>query len=303
MDSHKSTVLALSLSVLTLAVVSTFLSLNQSGVLGDSTVGGSSILPKTTPVVRPTNVPSALCHEVTELFDNYCKKGENQDKDQIPKGFCGDIFKLTSQFCPQGTLGPKPTSACKYGTNSFEVGTACESPRLPTGAQINPLYTETGFSSAKYSCYDGTTGEVKPIKGSCAGQSVLRELARKACEGHGTCKNPQKPTNRPDDPRQCTGDNDCDIGQYCQTPKRVQKDESVETIPLGKCLPIPKVTLNPRLTPRVSLLPTRTGITCGWCGLSCVPTRPGLKCPTIKAPANKTCVLSGTVCKIVDKLD
>jgi len=336
MDSHKSTVLALSLSVLTLAVVSTFLSLNQSGVLGDSTSAGSA------PPVKPTGliarpVESKICGEVKGLFNNYCLRGKDDqmvtgsaDNSTAPgqaegeqpfdarpdngglSGICGDLFKLTGQFCPTVTGGPLPTSVCKYGVNSFSVGTPCKTVTPVPGSAQTLIYREPSYTSAKYACYDGTEGTVSSPKASCVGVSVLKELARKACEGHSLCKNPEKPTGRPEEPKHCTGDKDCNDNETCLMPIALDKigrttstGAQPEWLAFGKCVPKTKVTVAPRVTvkPKVTLLPTRGALTCTWCGTSCTFQRAGLKCPLMSAPAGKDCTLVGNSCKVVDLKD
>lgn len=334
MDSHKTTVLALSLSVLTLAVVSTFLSLNQSGVLGDSTSAGSPMPAKPTLVARP--VESKICGEIKGLFNNYCLRGKDdqvvtdsngsstqpgeagaadQPFDARPEnsglsGVCGDLFKLTGQFCPTVTGGPMPTSVCKYGVNSFAVGTACKTAITPPGSVQPLIYREPSYTSAKYTCYDGKEGTVSSPKSSCVGVSVLKELARKACEGHSMCKNPEKPTGRPEEPKHCTGNKDCQENETCLLPipvKRIGQAAGAqpEWLAFGKCVPKAKTTVSPRVTinPKVTLLPTRGALTCTWCGTSCTFQRAGLKCPLISAPAGKDCTLVGNSCKVVDLKD
>lgn len=327
MDSHKTTVLALSLSVLTLAVVSTFLSLNQSGVLGDSTSAGKALPPRpTTMIAKP--MESGVCRELGGLFNNYCLRGKDDvqpleagntadsgdQSEPFParkdssgmSGVCGDLFKLTQQFCPKTTPGPQPSGACKYGVNSFATGTPCKTSVVPTGAkEMMPIYRENSFQSAKYTCYDGTTGEVKSPNTACTPESVLRSLARKACEGHGTCKNPEKPTGRPEEPKHCTGDKDCEDTEVCLLPpSRLSqvmgsKDVKPEWLAFGRCVPKAKTTTSPRLTPKVSAVPTKGELSCTWCGTSCVANRMGLKCPLMSAPIGKDCVAVGNACKIV----
>ncbi|MFA5894664.1 MAG: hypothetical protein WC851_02720 [Candidatus Shapirobacteria bacterium] len=339
MDSHKSTVLALSLSVLTLAVVSTFLSLNQSGVLGETTsagYGGSVPPVKPTIVARP--VESKICGEVKGLFNNYCLRGKDDqmvtgsaDNSTAPgqaegeqpfdarpdngglSGICGDLFKLTGQFCPTITGGPIPTSVCKYGVNNFSVGTACKTSLVPTGSKVQPLmYQEPSYTSAKYSCYDGKEGTVSSPNSSCVRVSLLKELARKACEGHSVCRNPEKPTGRPEEPKHCTGDKDCNDNETCLIPVALDKigrttstDTQPQWLAFGRCVPKPKTTLAPRVTvnPKVTLVPTRTELSCIWCGTNCVAQRAGLKCPLLSAPAGKDCTAVGKACKIVDLKD
>jgi hypothetical protein len=271
---------------------------------------------------------SGVCRELGGLFNNYCLRGKDDvqvaeggdttasgdQSEPFPSrkdssglsGVCGDIYKLTQQFCPKMTPGPQPSGACKYGINSFAVGTPCKTTVVPTGAkEMMPIYRENSYQSAKYTCYDGTTGEVSSPKMSCAGESVLRALARKACEGHGTCKNPEKPTGRPEEPNHCTGDKDCEENEVCLLPVKLpqavtsSKDTQPEWLAFGRCVPKAKTTVSPRLTPKVSVVPTKTEFSCTWCGTSCVANRLGLKCPAMTSPEGKDCVAVGKTCKIV----
>jgi len=138
----------------------------------------------------------------------------------------------------------------------------------------------------------------------------MDSLARKACEGHSVCRNPEKPTGRPEEPKHCTGDKDCEDNETCLLPIAVHKigqttSNQPEWLAFGRCVPKAKTTLSPRVTinPRVTLVPSKTELSCIWCGTSCVVQRAGLRCPLISAPAGKDCTTVGKTCKIVDLRD
>lgn len=318
MESNKTVIVALSLSVLTLAAVSTFLSLRQSGVLGESTV---SVGVSTAPIIKPSVAPvPSLCKEIVYLHNSYCDDPNNQnlDKDKeddltptpTPKEqkdlpdegknkLCGDIYKLIQAFCPKVTVGPVPSTTCRYGLQSVEPLTKCTI-STTDGQKIS------GFLSANYYCQDGFKGTINSK--ICLTKDGLTARAKAACQGHGTCINPKI---TPITGGFCTGDKDCKVTEYCKLPPVPTNAYGQDAMfRPGRCVPkgtgtITKVPITGQITRTVTrmLTPTSTTLTCGWCGRNCVAIRPGLKCPSVEPPESQTCVKSGTTCKIIYRQD
>jgi hypothetical protein len=135
MDSNKTLIITLSLSVLTLAIVSTFLTLNQSGVLGTTTTAPvrkpSGI--ERPPTVAPPSQTDRLCKELSGIYNRGCLKNTsdlNTDSSDVrptgktaatykpiinnePVAFCDDLLGLMANFCPNATIGPRPTEIVK----------------------------------------------------------------------------------------------------------------------------------------------------------------------------------------------
>ena len=304
MDSHnKVVIVALSLSVLTLASISTYLSLRQSQVLGETTAG-----PNIQPVLPPSKKPFEVsCQEYIHIYKTYCRPVTKTDSTiQAPelteeennsvstntttsdsaatslrRRLCSDLYKVGRQFCRSVVIEPRPSTVCKSGVNSFTVGATCDK----------------GAVSATYACHDGTTGIVEPktlIAGkSCYPIATLEQMAKKACEGHSACSDTPDGGTPPSD-GYCTGDKDCKAGEKCVLPAMVGSSVSIvdRNLP-GKCVPVS----SPTLVPKTTVTPSPRS--CGWCGTSCTFVIPGRACVQIANP-NKSCVMSDKgICQII----
>ena len=301
MDSqNKVVIVALSLTVLTLALVSSFLSLNQNKVLGETTTG-----PRTQPVLPPEKKQSEVsCQEYIQIYKNYCRPIAKTDSTiQAPElteeenasvsttatasdnntlslrsRVCSDLYKVGRHFCRSVIIDPRPSIICKTGLNSFTVGATCDK----------------GAASATYACYDGTTGVVQPktlIAGkACYPTASLESMAKRACEGHSACSKDGSSDATPSD--YCTGDKDCKDGEKCVMP--------AATIQIvgknlgGKCV----LVNTPTLAPKTTVTPSPKS--CGWCGTSCTFVIQGRVCTQQAPQPGKSCVMNSKgACQII----
>lgn len=299
MDSHNKVVIAaLSLTVLTLALVSSYLSLNQNKVLGETTG------PRTQPVLPPEKKQFEVsCQEYIQIYKNYCRPitktdstiqapelteeenasnsatttASDNDALSLRSRICSDLYKVGRHFCRLVIIDPRPSTVCKTGVNSFTIGTTCEK----------------GAASATYACHDGTTGVAQPqtlLAGkSCYPIATLEQMAKKACEGHSACSKDDSSDTTPSN--FCTGDKDCKEGEKCVMPAA-----TVQIVGRGlggKCVPASIPTVSPKTTV------TPSPKSCGWCGTSCTITIPGRACVQVAHPG-KSCIMNSKgTCQII----
>lgn len=183
---HKLTILILSLSVLTLATVSTILSLSQGGVLGISTIniGKSLSVPVPRTSIYPTSIPAknlsgVPCRDFSFIFSSASTSPSDP--------FFSRAFSLFRRYCPDLEL-PTPTpglaTGCKTGVNSFAVGLACT--YTNTTSEKTP-----GYYSARVTCHDGSTHTIgDPSNRLCYQKTSLEALAAKTCQGKTNCPRP-----------------------------------------------------------------------------------------------------------------
>jgi hypothetical protein len=317
MDSHNKVVIAaLSLTVLTLALISSYLSLNQNKVLGETTG------PRTQPVLPPEKKQSEVsCQEYIQVYKNYCRPitktdstiqapelteeentsvsttatASDNDALSLRSRVCSDLYKVGRQFCRLVIIDPRPSTACKTGVNSFTVGATCTLPSKtgPALGMTDPSQTINGASSATYVCYDGTTGVAQPktlLAGkSCYPVATLEQMAKKACEGHSACSKDDSSDTTPSN--FCTGDKDCKDGEKCIMPAATV--QIVGRSLGGKCVPANIPTVSPKTTV------TPSPKSCGWCGSSCTITIPGRACVQVAHPG-KSCIMNSKgACQVI----
>ncbi len=75
------------------------------------------------------------------------------------------------------------TPTCKTGVNSFSVEGPCGN---------------NSYTTAKYSCYDGFSGQLGgPNSTSCKPSDLWSQYAQQACQGHSSCQKSPSPTPTP----------------------------------------------------------------------------------------------------------
>ncbi|MBP9818025.1 hypothetical protein KBC75_04765 [Candidatus Shapirobacteria bacterium] len=176
-SNHRVTILALSLSVLTLAAISTILSLNQSGVLGVTT----SPMPPRPTVTIPQTDRGVPCDTFKTVFSMATTTNPIYTQ----------LAYLLKNFCPTTTVTPITTpsvSVCKTGVSNISFGSTCSFTSSTT-------VVAPGYNFAKITCYDGTTTSIgNSLQKVCYQSLTIQTLAKKFCDGKTSCN---KPTTTP----------------------------------------------------------------------------------------------------------
>lgn len=151
-QDNKFVILALSLSVLTLASMSALLSISHSGVLGVTTTVQSEHKTISAPPAKPSDyerprpsiVPtsnSVPCAAIVNLSQTHCKTPTPTGTAISP--LCVRLGSLISTYCaktPSPSVTPAPVSKCKSNSDCNK-GKTCKMISSSTGATFGICVT------------------------------------------------------------------------------------------------------------------------------------------------------------------
>ncbi len=153
MNISKNLVASLVLAVMVLSGLLVYQSFGQKSILGESTIETAKILPS-----------DGFCYDLMRITDRYCQSNK-------PTPPPTEVTVILERPTPTATL-------CKTGLNSFSAGSSCKG-----------FMPQSTYISARYSCYDGYSGEVKSSERSgCMTSTQLQMMAIRACSGRSNCK-------------------------------------------------------------------------------------------------------------------
>lgn len=160
MNFYKNSVIALTLSIISVSGALMYQSFMSNRVLGESIGGSGSYYPTMAP--KPTYIVTITPQPTSQ---------------PIPNNICADLKVLSTKYC---SVSPTPTiisdTPCKsvYLTSQsyYQMGTVCTVDVYP-------------YSAVSYTCSDGYSG--KTSYGKCTTTSILKSIASKACSARSTC--------------------------------------------------------------------------------------------------------------------